>query len=71
MGNLTVNFQNMSLNERFPMGLLLPIGNYRIDTNFTEADQNRLSLVHGFFATISDARHDEEQQWYFRFINIK
>lgn len=60
MGNLTVNFKNMSLNERFPMGSLLPIGNYRIDTNFTEADQNSI-IKSRFFATISDA-HDNAQQ---------
>lgn len=61
-GNLTVSFKNISLNEHFPMVPLLPSGEYRIETSFTEADRNIIIAKSQFLIAISDVRL-EKYKW--------
>lgn len=58
-GNLTVSFNNISLNKQFPMVPLLPSGHYRIETSLTEANRNIVIANTRFFIAISDTRIEQ------------
>lgn len=58
-GNLTINFQNVSLNEQFPMIPLLPSGRYRTDNTFIDGNHNTTIAFAQFYFAISDTRVEQ------------
>lgn len=52
-GNLSINFNNVSINEKFPFIPIVPSGRYRIEFTFTEKDKNVIIARSQAFFSIS------------------
>lgn len=55
-GHFLVSFDNVSVNEHFPLIPLVPSGQYRIDVTFTEGDRRTTYSSTRTFAEVSDLR---------------
>lgn len=59
VGNLSVNFHNISFNEHFPFAPLMPSGHYRFDITTTEGQKSILMAYFQLFISIADNRIEQ------------
>lgn len=55
IGNFSFKFNNISLNEKFPIVPLFPAGQFLFETNLTEADRKTIIISWRSFVSISDS----------------
>lgn len=66
-GMLSIKMNNISLNDEFPMGAMLPSGQYRVNVVLSEGHRETIFLMLQFYMEISDKR----VQQYDNFDDIK